>query len=359
MLDFYFNKKILVTGHTGFKGSWLSLMLLSTGAKVCGYALPPYTERDNYVLSNVSKRITAAGGSDITADIRDFENLKAAFDEFRPEIVLHLAAQPLVLTSYKEPAMTFETNIMGTVNILECIRTCDSVKSAVIITTDKVYENTESENGYTESDKLSGYDPYSASKACTEHIVSSYSNSFLRNEGKLVATARAGNVIGGGDWADNRIIPDCIRALETGDEITLRNPDAVRPWQHVLEPLTGYLMLAQRLYLGEEALCGAWNFGPDDDSMIRVGDIVDLVIKSFGRGDWTSPADTNKLHETKILKLNCDKAKSVLHWHPALTISETVELTAEWYKDYKNSAYDICAGQIKNYLLNTPNGRQL
>lgn len=351
--NFYRGKRILVTGHTGFKGSWLSIWLHELGAEVIGVGLDPFTERDNYVLSGIGKKIKA----DIRADIRDGERMKSIFQEYQPEIVFHLAAQPLVRLSYDIPVETYETNVMGTINILEAIRVTDSVKVAVMITTDKCYENKEQIWGYRENEPMGGYDPYSSSKGAAEIAIASWRRSFFHPEqykkhGKSIASVRAGNVIGGGDWALDRIIPDCIKALEDGETIDIRSPKAVRPWQHVLEPLSGYMLLAQKMWNEPTKYCEGWNFGPKTESISTVWDVATKVVENYGNGELTDLSDPNALHEAKLLMLDISKAKFMLGWEPRMDINQTVALTVNWYKQYRNeSAYDICVKQIKQYLL--------
>ncbi|KLO21689.1 CDP-glucose 4,6-dehydratase [Marinitoga sp. 1155] len=350
MNQFYKNKKILITGHTGFKGSWLSLWLLKMGAKVIGYALDPYTQRDNFVLSNISEKII-----DVRGDIRDYNKLKQVFEEYKPEIIFHLAAQPLVRLSYETPRETFETNVMGTVNVLEAFRNTRECKILINITSDKCYENQEWIWGYRENDPVGGYDPYSASKGASEIVSSAYLRSFFnpndfKNHNKVIATVRAGNVIGGGDWAKDRIIPDCIRALEEDKPIEIRSPQATRPWQHVLEPLSGYLLLGTKLAENPEKYSGPWNFGPHLNSIVTVKKIVEKVIKYYGKGRWKDLSNKNHPHEAKLLNLDISKAKFYLNWEPTLNIDETIKLTVEWYKNYKkNDVFDLCINQIEYF----------
>lgn len=343
--EFYKNKTVLVTGHTGFKGAWLSIWLHSLGAKVIGYSLNPQNEKDLFYLSNIKDKII-----DIRGDVRDLGKLKQVFQEYNPEIVFHLAAQPIVRESYEKPHYTFETNIIGTVNVLECIKESNNVKSAVIITTDKCYKNKEWVWGYKEEDELGGHDPYSASKACVEIVVESYRKSFFTQRGIRVATARAGNVLGGGDWAKDRIIPDSIKALAENVPIPVRNPDSTRPWQHVLDPLSGYLMLGQKL-ADDGNYSGAWNFGPDSRSIAPVRKVVDLLIKEWGAGTWEYFDDEDKKHEAKSLSLNVDKAKFLLGWEPTLNLAQTIGLVVEWYKNYQSQdVYDLSIKQIEFFL---------
>lgn len=348
--NIYRGKKVLVTGHTGFKGSWLSIWLRELGADVIGYALEPYTERDNFVVTGLTDKIT-----DIRGDIRDYEKLLKVFQDCQPQIVFHLAAQPLVRLSYEIPKDTYDVNVGGTVNVLEAIRVTDSVKVAVMVTSDKCYENKEWIWGYRENDSMGGYDPYSSSKGAAELVIAGYRNSFFNPDrysqhGKAIASVRAGNVIGGGDWAKDRIIPDCIRALEQNKPIEIRNPQAIRPWQHVLEPLAGYLLLAAKLYQEPDKYAQAWNFGPDYDSVVNVKDIVELVIKNWGSGEWEDVSDKNAVHEATLLALDCNKAKRYLRWKPILDIEEALKFTVEWYKNYsKENVYDLCKKQIIYY----------
>jgi len=347
----YRGKKVLITGHTGFKGSWLAIWLHEVGAKVTGYALDPKTERDNFVISGIGRKI-----NDVRGDIRNKEKIFKLFSEIKPEIVFHLAAQPLVLEGYADPVTTFETNIMGTVHVLEAIRQTESVRAGIIITSDKVYENKEWIWPYRENDRLGGYDPYSSSKGATEIIVNAYRNSFFNREDynqpqKSVTTVRAGNVIGGGDWSENRIIPDVIRALEKNQIVPIRNPKAIRPWQHVLEPLGGYLLLGTKMLTKPKTFSGAWNFGPEPGNTTTVEELVKLCIKNYGKGKWKDVSDPETLHEARLLSLDISKAKYKLDWHPVWNIVETVEKTMEWYNQYsKKNVYDLCIGQINQYL---------
>ena len=330
LLDVYRGKTVLVTGDTGFKGSWLCLWLERLGAEVVGYALPPKTPQDNYVVCGVAGRIQHLDG-----DVRDLSRLSTLFSETSPDIAFHLAAQPLVIASYEDPIETFATNVMGTANFLECVRRTDSVRAAVNITTDKVYENLEQRAGYRETDRLGGHDPYSASKAASELVTTSYQKSFMHTEGSArIASARAGNVIGGGDWAENRIFPDCVRALQAGEPIVVRNPDAVRPWQHVLEPLYGYLMLGARL-LGEggDDFQGGWNFGPEPETTVPVGALVGEIISAWGQGEvHTPPRPPSAVHEATLLTLDITKAKAQLGWTPLLDLHGLVTFSVDGYR---------------------------
>lgn len=337
LLNRYKGKKVLITGHTGFKGSWLSIWLDMLGANVIGISLDPKTEKDNFNLSGIGKKIT-----DIRADIRGFNELLEIFQNEKPEIVFHLAAQPLVLEGYNNPLETFETNTLGTVNVLEAIRLTDSVKVGVMITTDKVYDNKEWIWPYREDERLGGYDPYSASKGASELIISSYRNSFFnpedyKNHGKSIASVRAGNVIGGGDWADNRIIPDCIRSIENNKTIEVRSPKAVRPWQHVLEPLSGYLLLGAKMIEEPTKYAEAWNFGPEVSNIVSVERLVKEIIRDYGTGDWKDISDLIEFHEAKLLSLDINKVKSSLGWRPILDFKETIKLTIDWYLIYNEN----------------------
>ena len=328
--SFYKNKKVLVTGHTGFKGSWLCKMLVSMQAKVIGYALEPLGEENLFDLSGIEKDIVS-----ITGDIRDLRKLKQVFDEYNPEIVLHLAAQPLVRESYEEPVYTYETNVMGTVNVCECVRTSDSVKSFLNVTTDKVYYNNEWDWGYREMDPLDGFDPYSNSKSCSELVTHSYINSFLRDRGIASSTARAGNVIGGGDFAKDRIIPDCVRSAVVGEAIVVRNPYSTRPYQHVLEPLFAYLMIAQKQYQ-DNKYAGYYNVGPDDCDCVTTGELVDLFCKYWGEDQAWENVSNKGPHEAGFLKLDCSKLKNVFGWKPKWNIDEAVIETISFSKAWQN-----------------------
>ena len=350
---FYKGRRVLVTGHTGFKGSWLSIWLHELGAEVVGVAKEPFSERDNFVLSGVGNKIKA----DIRADIRDGNRMKEIFREYQPEIVFHLAAQPLVRLSYEIPVETYETNVMGTINIMEAIRATPSVKVGVMITTDKCYENKEQIWGYRENEPMGGYDPYSSSKGCCELAISSWRRSFFNpkdyeKHGKSIASVRAGNVIGGGDWATDRIIPDCIRALEAGKTIDIRSPHSIRPWQHVLEPLSGYMLLAQKMWNEPTAYCEGWNFGPRMESVTTVWDVASKVIKNYGSGELRDLSDPNALHEAKLLMLDITKAQIKLGWQPRMNIDQCVELVVDWYKKYKGTpdVYALCVEEINKYL---------
>lgn len=327
-LSFYKNKKVFVTGHTGFKGAWLCKILANAGAIVTGYSLEPPTNPSLYEIANIAGDVKS-----IIGDIRDFESLKTAFDEAQPEIVLHLAAQPIVRDSYKDPRFTYETNVMGTVNILECVRTSDCVKSFLNVTTDKVYKNREWEWGYRENEELDGYDPYSNSKSCSELVTHSYQQSFFADRKVPVSTARAGNVIGGGDFANDRIIPDCVRAAMAKEDIIVRNPHSTRPFQHVLEPLFAYLMIAAKQY-EDSAFAGYYNVGPDEVDCFKTGALVDLFVSKWGGGlKWVDKYDGGP-HEANFLKLDCSKLKSTFGWKPKWNLEKAIEKTVEWSKCY-------------------------
>lgn len=342
MFDFYKNKNVFVTGHTGFKGSWLCQMLVMSGANVTGYALEP-DEESLFNLSGIENKIKSVIG-----DIRDMQSLQVAFNEASPEIVFHLAAQPLVRTSYEVPQYTYETNVMGTVNLLECIHLSKSVKSFINITTDKVYENTDDAHPFVEDEKLCGFDPYSNSKSCSELVTYSYYNSFLKEKNVAVSTVRAGNVIGGGDFAKDRIVPDCIRAWEKHETIVLRNPNSTRPFQHVLEPLGAYLLLAQKQYENPN-LSGNYNVGPNEDSCISVKELCDIFCR-YTNCSYSSPI-SNGPHEAKFLTLNCDKIKRVLNWHPTWSAEEAIKRTIEFVKEREEtSAETIMKKQIFEYI---------
>ncbi len=329
-LNFYKGKNVLVTGHTGFKGSWLCILLENLGAHVTGYALDAPTEPSLFEIAGVDRRVDSVIG-----DIRDYSALKKCFDSAKPDIVLHLAAQPIVRDSYKEPLYTYETNVMGTANILECIRNSCCVKSFLNVTTDKVYENMERAEGYREDEKLDGYDPYSNSKSCSELVTHSYKKSFFSDGSVAISTARAGNVIGGGDFANDRIIPDCVRAASQGKDIIVRNPYSTRPYQHVLEPLYAYLMIAARQY-EDVSLSGWYNVGPDDCDCFETGNLVDLFVSKWGGGlKWINRSDGGP-HEANFLKLNCQKLKDTFGWSPRWNLDTAVEKTVEWSKCWIN-----------------------
>lgn len=338
----------MLTGHTGFKGSWLAFLLKEAGAEVLGYALPPEYPESHFELLGLARCVRHVEG-----DIRDAAKLAETMRSFAPEFVFHLAAQALVRRSYDDPKTTFDTNVGGSVNLLEAVRGCDSVRSLVFITSDKCYENVEWVWGYRESDRLGGHDPYSASKAAAEIVFSAYTRSFFSHRPELgVASARAGNVIGGGDWAADRIVPDCIRALRNGQPIRLRNPGATRPWQHVLEPLAGYLLLATRLIDTPSAFSDAWNFGPPSSDVRTVHDVAERIVARFGTGSIEIEAADSKQHEARLLQLNCDKAQQLLGWRSHWAFEQTMAATAGWYKDVLDgtSAVDVTRKQLRDFF---------
>jgi len=354
----YKGKKVLVTGHTGFKGSWLCIWLRELGAEIIGYSLEPPSIPNNFEACHLDSKMIHVHG-----DIKDLDYLLGVFKKYNPEIVFNLAAQPLVRLSYGEPKLTFDTNVGGTVNVLEAVRINPNVHTFINVTSDKCYENREWVWGYREQDPIGGYDPYSASKGCAELVFAAYQRSFFTNklsgEKKIgVVSVRAGNAIGGGDWGIDRIIPDCVRALTKSEPIVLRQPNAIRPWQHVLEPLSGYLWLGSLLIENPEKYSGAWNFGPQDDSSRTVQEVVETFIKLWGSGIWTdiSIGEVSSIHESKLLKLCCDKANTYLKWKTCLTLEEALEMTVQWYSMYYQSRmrqdmYPICLDQIQKYTL--------
>jgi len=349
--NFYLGKKVLITGHTGFKGSWLSCWLHELGAHVVGYALKPSTTPNLFEICNLEKKVTS-----ITGDVRDAHKLKIVMEKYKPEIVFHLAAQPLVRYSYKEPVETYETNVMGTVNLLEACRHIPSVRVIIVVTSDKCYENHEWVRGYREDDSLGGYDPYSSSKGCAELISNAYVRSFFNPDnyekhGVALATVRAGNVLGGGDWTEDRIIPDCIKALSENKPIVLRYPEAIRPWQHVLEPLYGYLLLGRHLYESGQEFVGAWNFGSDDRDAKSVRWVVEQITKMWGAPLPITIKQGGNPHEAKYLKLDCSKAKTKLDWYPIWDLNHALRKTVEWYKAYYNqeNMINITLRQIRTY----------
>lgn len=357
MKEFWKDKKILVTGHTGFKGSWLSLWLNALGAKIIGYSLPPPTKPSLFEIANIEKHMIS-----IIGDIRDLAHITDIFRKCQPEIIFHMAAQSLVRYSYDHPIDTYSTNILGTANVLEAIRKSECVKAAVIITSDKCYENNEWVWGYREKDALGGHDPYSSSKGCAELITQAYRRSYfskssVNTDTTSIATARAGNVIGGGDWAVDRLIPDIMRSLLNNSNPLIRNPNAIRPWQHVLEPLHGYLMLAECLWKHGADFADAWNFGPNGEDTQPVYWIANYLTKFWGENAMRKPISTQKeqvaniLHEANYLKLDSSKAKSRLEWKPKLTLKTALEWTADWYQQYKlkNDMKDFTQKQISNY----------
>ena len=348
-LGLFKGRRVLLTGHTGFKGMWLALLLLRAGAEVTGFALDAPTEDGTEALRRLGilKELR-----DVRGDVCELSALRRAFEEARPEIVFHLAAQPIVRTSYRQPVDTFATNVMGTVNLLECVRTSDTVRSVLIVTTDKVYENKEWAWGYRENEPLMGYDPYSASKSCAEIAVYSYRQSFLAKQDVRISTARAGNVIGGGDFAPDRIIPDCIRAAVRGQVIDIRNLHSTRPYQHVLEPLSVYLTIAAR-QTADASLVGAWNVGPDDADCVTTGELADIFCRAWGDGvRWQTHADGGP-HEAHFLKLDCAKIKTQLGWQPRWHIKEAVAKTVEWARAWEAGAdmRAVSEEQIREFLM--------
>jgi CDP-glucose 4,6-dehydratase len=349
--EFYSGKRVLITGHTGFKGSWLSLWLNKLGADVVGYAFDPPTNPSLFEICDLDKKIIS-----IDSDVRYLKTLVEVFKKYSPEIVFHLAAQSLVIPSYENPVETYETNVLGTVNILEACRQSSSARTIVNITSDKCYKNNQWLWGYRENDPLGGNDPYSSSKACAELVTASYLDSFFNPDDYnthrvALASARAGNVIGGGDWAKYRLIPDCIAALQSNGQIIVRHPDAIRPWQHVIEPLYGYLLLAQHLYEDGPLFSGGWNFGPDDDSLKPVSWLIESIRKNWGNNISVKIDDGKFSCEEKYLKLDCSKAKFEINWHPQWKLETAVEKTVEWYQAYSNGKdmLSFTLNQIEQY----------
>ncbi len=359
--EFWKGKKVFLTGHTGFKGSWLCLWLHSLGAEVHGYALDPPTKPSLYELCGIQQLLRST-----IADIRDRDTLTKALTSSRPEIVIHMAAQPLVRDSYRMPHETYEVNVMGTVNLLESIRACKTVKAVINITTDKCYENREWIWGYRENEPLGGYDPYSSSKACSELVTAAYRSSYFNPKdypvhGVALASARAGNVIGGGDWATDRLIPDCVRAFLNGTKVVIRNPESIRPWQHVLEPLSGYLALGRKLYEEGPAYGDAWNFGPDEADAKPVRWIVERLSRKWGEGAHYLVDTENNPHEAHYLKLDCSKAKSKLMWRSRWDLPTALESIIEWTRAYseKRDVKNVCLKQIGDYSRDSYTGRTL
>lgn len=351
--NFFLGKRVLVTGHTGFKGSWLSIWLHELGAEVVGVSKEPFTNRDNYVLSGIGNKMMA----DLRSDICDGQKMKEIFQKYQPEIVFHLAAQPLVRYSYEQPVETYEANVMGTIHVMEAIRATSSVKVGVMITTDKCYDNKEQMRGYKEDDPFGGYDPYSSSKGACEIAIQSWRRSFFNPEdyGKKhhvsLASVRAGNVIGGGDWALDRIIPDCIKALEQDKVIDIRSPKAIRPWEHVLEPLSGYMLLAKKQWEHPTDFCEGWNFGPESESVSTVWEVASELIKNYGKGELKDSSDPNAVHEAKLLMLDITKAKTKLGWKPRMNMQQCMDLVADWYKRYqKEDVYQLCVEEIEKFI---------
>ena len=351
---FWSDRRVFLTGHTGFKGSWLSLWLSSLGANVTGFSLKPPTHPNLFELANIEQSTNS-----ILGDIRDLALLRDAINSAKPEIVIHMAAQPLVLTSYEDPLDTYQTNIMGTAYLLESLRNCPSIKAVLIITSDKCYENREWLWGYREIDAMGGYDPYSSSKGCAELVTAAYRQSYFNpykyaDHGVAIASARAGNIIGGGDWASNRLIPDAMRAFLADETLVVRNGDAIRPWQHILDPLHGYIVLSQKLLsnAGNE-YSEAWNFGPKSENEIRVSEIVKKLTKIWGRSaNWVDTNKNAKLHEANYLRLDCTKSVHKLDWQPKISITRALQLTVEWYQAYqKNEDMRLVTlNQINNFM---------
>ncbi len=352
--EFWSGKKVLITGHTGFKGSWLSLWLQSLGARVTGYSLDPPSEPSLFDLACVADDI-----EDIRGDVRDLDNLQSCMAGYDCEIVIHMAAQSLVRRSYLEPVNTFSTNVMGTVNLLEAVRNLKRARVVIVVTSDKCYENREQDIGYRETDPMGGFDPYSSSKGCAELVTAAWRKSYFNpaeypSHGVAVASARAGNVIGGGDWAEDRIIPDIMTAFNEGRSVQLRNPDAIRPWQFVLEPLNGYLTLAERMWDEGGFFSGAWNFGPAETDMHTVSWLTDALAVRWGDGaGWECDATAHP-HETTLLKLDCSHARDVLHWRPVQSVEETLDWIVEWYKSYfaGSDIRAVTLGQIRRFQEN-------
>ncbi len=326
---FYNGRKVFITGHTGFKGSWICKILLEEGAQICGYSLEPDSENILFSTSKICNEV-----HNVFGDIRDYGRLSGALSSFMPDVVIHMAAQPIVRESYKNPLKTYSTNVIGTVNILEAIRNCESVRSVVNVTTDKVYKNIEQQKGYVEEDALNGFDPYSNSKSCSELVTSAYINSYFDKEGVAVSTCRAGNVIGGGDFSKDRIVPDCYRFASENKKIIVRNPDSVRPYQHVIDPVAAYLLVAHKQY-EDTSTAGAFNIGPDFMDNIKTKDIVTLFCSNWGEGvSWKVQKEAKAPHEAKYLYLDCKKIKKELDWHPIWDIGTAIQKTVEWYKHY-------------------------
>lgn len=350
-VSFWQGKRVYLTGHTGFKGSWLSLWLAEMGAIVKGYALNPPTNPSLFEQAKVAEKIESQIG-----DIRDFETLKASMVKFNPDILIHMAAQPLVRLSYKEPLETYDTNVMGTAKVLEAARTCQNLKSIVSVTTDKCYENKEWVWGYREDEPMGGYDPYSSSKGCAELVTSAYRRSFMQEQGIGLASARAGNVIGGGDWADDRLIPDILRAFEKNQPVVIRNPASTRPWQHVLEPLSGYLVLAQNLYKNPQDFAEGWNFGPYEDDAKPVDWILNHLVQNWSGAKWELDKNAHP-HEAGYLKLDISKAKARLYWQPTWRLEHTLAKIIQWHQAWLNKAdmQQACLNEINEFMRDMNN----
>ncbi len=350
--DIFKDKRVLITGHTGFKGSWLALWLHALGAKVYGYALPPPTQPSNYELSNI-KGVLAG---EWLADIRDRDQMKRAVAACQPDVIFHLAAQPLVRASYKDPYETFDVNVMGTASVLDAVRASERPCAVICITTDKCYENREREAGYSEEEPMGGYDPYSASKGAAELLIASYRRAFfhpdtLSAHGVQLASARAGNVLGGGDFAEDRIVVDLVKAMLQGKRMEIRNPQAIRPWQHVLEPLSGYLALAEKMLASPAATwCEGWNFGPETESERTVRELADLFLNAWGSGSWSDVSDANHPHEAGILRLKINKAKKELEWSPTWNFETMIQRTVSWYRQMEHiSPQQLCVDDIEAF----------
>jgi CDP-glucose 4,6-dehydratase len=348
-LNIYRGKKVFLTGHTGFKGSWTAYWLTQLGAEVIGFSLPPKTEPNHFSLLNL-------GIKEYFHDISDLDFLQKAVDDSHPDIIFHLAAQPLVRYSYKNPIETYQTNVMGTVNILEAARINGKVKAVVLITTDKCYENVEQEKGYTETDRMGGYDPYSSSKGCAELIINAYRNSYFNTASykqtheTLIASARAGNVIGGGDWSEDRLIPDIIKSTVNGIPTIVRSPNATRPWQHVLEPISGYLMLGYRLLNGEPDFAEGWNFGPEEHEVLTVKSVLEIAAENWDAIQYKIEESAANPHEAKLLSLNIEKAKTRLGWTPKWSNEISIKNTIEWYKEFYTNGKINTESNLKNYI---------
>ena len=345
--EFWTNKKVFITGHTGFKGSWISIWLSSIGAHVKGYSLEPLSKPNLFELADLESILE----SEIN-DICDYEKLSKSILDFDPDILIHMAAQPLVRKSYRDPLETFNTNVIGTANVLEVAKHCKNVKAIINVTTDKCYENKELANSFKEDDPLGGHDPYSASKACAELVSSAFKNSYLKELNIGIATVRAGNVIGGGDWAEDRLVPDILRTIASNSDMCIRNPDATRPWQHVLEPLAGYILLAENLYNNPLKYSSAWNFGPEEDDIKPVSWIADQILKNFPRSNWIKD-DGNHPHEASLLQLDISKSKNNLGWQPKWNIDQAIEKILEWHLLFNEKTMpvkNLCLRQIDDYV---------
>ena len=353
MSSFWTDKRVFITGHTGFKGAWLCACLIAQGAKIYGYSLKPKCKQSLYTLLDGEKNFPGEYG-----DIRNLQQLKKSLQKYSPEIIFHLAAQPLVRTSYKDPIETYSTNVMGTVNILELAKDLSKLKAIVNVTTDKCYQNKEWYWGYREDEPMGGHDPYSASKGCSELITNSYIKSYYLNMGVGLASARAGNVIGGGDWSEDRLLPDLIKGLYNNEKVLIRNQNAIRPWQHVLEPISGYIVLAEKLFLDQRSFSGPWNFGPLDQDARTVGWVADRVCVHWGNGATWNPDSSQHPHEAKYLKLDISKAKHELGWEPKWSVHEAIEHTVDWYSEFKigGDISEFTEQQIALYMQAQKNG---